>query len=116
MIIITELSKARLSPVCGWSIRKCRNGQRIDFERTLSCEEVLAKCSLLTSSETLITPEQFAESLCDDLDLNPVNFVAPIATAIRQQIEAQSTDNLLDEQQDQRVIIKVNLDQKVRLM
>ena len=65
------------------------------------------KCLFVT--ETLITPEQFAESVCDDLDLNPVNFVAPIATAIRQQIEAHSTDNLLEEQQDQRVIIKVNV-------
>ena len=73
---------------------------------------VVAKISsnkFLFVTETLITPEQFAESVCDDLDLNPVNFVAPIATAIRQQIEAHSTDNLLEEQQDQRVIIKVNV-------
>lgn len=57
--------------------------------------------------ESIITPEQFAEILCDDLDLNPLNFVPSIAQAIRQQIEAFPTDNLLDEQKDQRVILKV---------
>lgn len=59
-------------------------------------------------TETLITPEQFAEVLCDDLDLNPTTFVPAIAQAIRQQIDAFPADNtLLDEQFDQRVIIKV---------
>ena len=58
--------------------------------------------------ESLVTPEQFAEILCDDLDLNPSAFVPAIAQSIRQQIEAFPTDNLLDEQMDQRVIIKVS--------
>lgn len=57
--------------------------------------------------ESLITPEQFAEVLCDDLDLNPLPFVQAIAQSIRQQIEAFNNDNILDEQHDQRVIIKV---------
>lgn len=57
--------------------------------------------------ESIITPEQFAEVLCDDLDLNPTTFVPAIAQAIRQQIDAFPTDNILDEQFDQRVIIKV---------
>lgn len=57
--------------------------------------------------ESLITPEQFAEVLCDDLDLNPLPFVPAIAQSIRQQIEAFHNDNILDEQHDQRVIIKV---------
>ena len=75
-----------------------------------SCSKnILRSIKFSFVTETLITPEQFAESVCDDLDLNPVNFVAPIATAIRQQIEAHSTDNLLEEQQDQRVIIKVKV-------
>lgn len=55
-----------------------------------------------------ITPEQFAEILCDDLDLNPINFVAAIAQAIRQQIEAHPTESMSEEQgPDQRVILKV---------
>lgn len=59
-------------------------------------------------AETLITPEQFAEVLCDDLDLNPTTFVPAIAQAIRQQVDAFPADNILEEQYDQRVIIKVN--------
>jgi SWI/SNF-related matrix-associated actin-dependent regulator of chromatin subfamily B protein 1 len=34
----------------------------------------------------MLAPEQFAEVLCDDLDLNPVNFVPAIAAAISQQV------------------------------
>jgi len=60
-------------------------------------------------NEQLITPEMFAEVLCDDLDVNPGTFVPLIAQAIRSQIEAFPTsDNLiLSDQADQRVIIKV---------
>ncbi|XP_022179744.1 SWI/SNF-related matrix-associated actin-dependent regulator of chromatin subfamily B member 1 isoform X1 [Myzus persicae] len=60
-------------------------------------------------NESLITPEQFAEVLCDDLDLNPLPFVPAIAQSIRQQIEAFNNDNILDDQHDQRVIIKLNI-------
>lgn len=49
----------------------------------------------------------FAEILSDDLDLNPLAFVPAIASAIRQQIESYPTDSILEEQTDQRVIIKV---------
>lgn len=63
--------------------------------------------SLSVFTESLITPEQFAEVLCDDLDLNPINFVPGISQAIRQQIEAYPTDSLLNDQTDQRVILKV---------
>lgn len=49
----------------------------------------------------------FAEILCDDLDLNPLTFVPAIASAIRQQIDSYPSDGILDEQADQRVIIKV---------
>lgn len=65
--------------------------------------------SAFASPEKLMTPEMFAEILCDDLDLNPLAFVPAIASAIRQQIESYSTDSILDEQTDQRVIIKVCL-------
>jgi len=60
-------------------------------------------------NEQLITPEQFAEVLCDDLNLPSSTFVAPIAQSIRQQIEAYPTDNLLDKQTDQRVVLKLNI-------
>lgn len=58
--------------------------------------------------EQLITPEQFAEILCDDLDLNPAHFLPAISQAIRQQIDAYPIDNILEEQADQRVIVKVD--------
>jgi len=61
----------------------------------------------LPSAEALVTPEQFAEILCDDLDLNPTTFVPAVAQSIRQQVEAFPTDSIMDEQSDQRVIIKV---------
>lgn len=60
-------------------------------------------------SESLITPEQFGEVLCDDLDLNPLTFVPAIAQAIRQQIDAFPQETILEDQCDQRVIIKLNI-------
>ncbi|KAK6316345.1 SWI/SNF-related matrix-associated actin-dependent regulator of chromatin subfamily B member 1-A isoform X2 [Coregonus clupeaformis] len=66
-------------------------------------------CFGATKSKKLMTPEMFAEILCDDLDLNPLAFVPAIASAIRQQIESYPTDSILDEQTDQRVIIKLNI-------
>ena len=39
-------------------------------------------------NEQLITPEMFAETICDDLDLNPIHFVPAISAAIQQQIDA----------------------------
>ena len=60
--------------------------------------------------EQLITPEMFAEVLCDDLDLSPTTFVPLIAQAIRTQIEAFPTESgILSEQSDQRVILKVGI-------
>ena len=60
-------------------------------------------------AETLISPEVFAEVLCDDLDLPPASFVPAVVQAIRQQIKQLDTDSeiMLDQQTDQRVIIKV---------
>uniref|UniRef100_A0A2I3FZM7 SWI/SNF related BAF chromatin remodeling complex subunit B1 n=1 Tax=Nomascus leucogenys TaxID=61853 RepID=A0A2I3FZM7_NOMLE len=63
----------------------------------------------LLISEKLMTPEMFSEILCDDLDLNPLTFVPAIASAIRQQIESYPTDSILEDQSDQRVIIKLNI-------
>ena len=66
---------------------------------------------MLFCTETQITPEQFGEILCDDLDLNPINFIPAIAGAIRQQIESTATTEtvVVENQWDQRVIIKVGL-------
>ncbi|XP_023342102.1 SWI/SNF-related matrix-associated actin-dependent regulator of chromatin subfamily B member 1 [Eurytemora carolleeae] len=49
--------------------------------------------------------------MCDDLDLNPVNFVPAITAAINQQLESfpSETENLLREQRDQRVVVKLNI-------
>lgn len=60
-------------------------------------------------NETLITPEVFAEILCDDLDLNPVAFIPAISQAIRQQLENHPSDNIIEENTDQRVVIKLNI-------
>lgn len=62
-------------------------------------------------SESIITPEQFAEVICDDLDLNPVTFVPAISTSIKQQLDAFPSEPpaLLDEHADQRVVIKLNI-------
>ncbi|VEL29639.1 unnamed protein product [Protopolystoma xenopodis] len=46
----------------------------------------LRDCFTWNRNEQLITPEQFAELLCDDLDLSAPTFVPAIAQAIRQQV------------------------------
>ncbi|XP_046361409.1 SWI/SNF-related matrix-associated actin-dependent regulator of chromatin subfamily B member 1-like isoform X2 [Haliotis cracherodii] len=69
----------------------------------------LRDCFTWNKNEKLISPEQFAEVLCDDLDLNPINFVSAVAQAIRQQIEASPTDTIVEDQKDQRVILKLNI-------
>lgn len=60
-----------------------------------------------TAAETMITPEQFAEVLCDDLELPSSSFSAAIASSIRQQCEQFSGDMIPDDEEDRRVIIKV---------
>ncbi len=62
--------------------------------------------------EQLITPEMFAEILCDDLDLNTMAFVPAIAQAIRQQLEAHHND-FLEDNSDQRITIKVTRKQNL---
>ena len=57
-----------------------------------------------------MTPEQFAEILCDDLDLNPINFVPAVAQVIRSQVEAFPEPDPVPSEEpvnDQRVILKV---------
>ncbi|XP_059049226.1 SWI/SNF-related matrix-associated actin-dependent regulator of chromatin subfamily B member 1-A isoform X1 [Achroia grisella] len=62
-------------------------------------------------NESIITPEQFAEVLCDDLELNTSTFIPAIASSIRQQIDAFPSEPpaILEEQTDQRVVIKLNI-------
>lgn len=60
-------------------------------------------------NEQVITPEMFAEVLCDDLDLNPMMFVPAIATAIRQQLEQLPQHGIVTEHSDTRVVIKLNI-------
>ncbi|KAK3710163.1 hypothetical protein QZH41_010565 [Actinostola sp. cb2023] len=62
-------------------------------------------------NETLITPETFAEVLCDDLDLSATSFVSAIAQAIGQQSKQFDVEPeiVLNVQKDQRIIIKLNI-------
>lgn len=60
-------------------------------------------------NETLISPEIFAEIICDDLDLNPNSFITGIAQSIRQQLENYPSDTFIEENTDQRVLIKLNI-------
>jgi len=63
---------------------------------------------MLLLIEKTITPEQFAEVLCDDLDLPSSTFVPAIAQSIRQQIEGCPNESFLDDgSADQRVVLKV---------
>ena len=55
----------------------------------------------------MLTPEQFAEVLCDDLELPPGSFAGPIAQSIRQQCEQFSTDMIPEDEEDRRVVVKV---------
>ena len=59
--------------------------------------------------EVLITPEQFAEQLCDDLDLPASQFMAQVASQIRQQCEQFTSDLITDDGDDRRVVIKVRI-------
>jgi len=63
-------------------------------------------------NEMLLSPEQFAELMCDDLDMNPMTFVPAIASSIRQQIDAAPSQAVSEDEgkgTDQRVIIKLNI-------
>lgn len=60
--------------------------------------------------EKVITPEIFAEMLCDDLDLDPQIFVSQISAQIKQQIEQYpKTTDIIGKETDKRVIIKLNI-------
>ena len=86
---------------------------------TLICSNNAYTCSKLSTyqvihwlyflpSEALITPEQFAEQLCDDLDLPASQFMASVASQIRQQCDQFTSDLIPDDGDDRRVVIKVS--------
>uniref|UniRef100_A0A5S6QGZ5 SWI/SNF-related matrix-associated actin-dependent regulator of chromatin subfamily B member 1 n=1 Tax=Trichuris muris TaxID=70415 RepID=A0A5S6QGZ5_TRIMR len=60
-------------------------------------------------NELNITPEIFAEILCDDLDLPPATFVPAVAASIHQQLAAYCPESFTVDGTDQRVVIKLNI-------
>ncbi|XP_067935696.1 SWI/SNF-related matrix-associated actin-dependent regulator of chromatin subfamily B member 1-like [Watersipora subatra] len=69
----------------------------------------LRDCFVWNRNEQLITTEQFAEILCEDLDINPITFIPAISSAMRQQIDATAPSDPDPNSSDQRVIIKLNI-------
>lgn len=60
-------------------------------------------------NEMMLTPEQFAEVLCDDLDLPSGSFAGPIAQSIRQQCDQFSNEMIPEDEEDRRVVVKLNI-------
>lgn len=61
-------------------------------------------------NEQLLTPEKFAEILCDDLDLSTAKFVPEIAQSIRSQIaEFEPVAEVQVPQEGSRVVIQLDL-------
>lgn len=69
---------------------------------------VLSLC-VCVCAESLISPEQFAELLCDDLELPTGTFVPAIAQSIKQQMEQYNSDTIPQDEEDRRVIVKVRV-------
>ena len=53
--------------------------------------------------------ENFAQVLCEDLELPTSSFAPAIVQSIKQQVENFSTDVIPQDEEDRRVIIKVSL-------
>ena len=94
------------TPKCGcpsgsdWSGLMGKNGAALTDQHG----QIRLQCFIV---ETMITPEQFAEVLCDDLELPSSQFVSAIASSIRQQCDQFTTDMIPEDEEDRRVIIKV---------
>jgi SWI/SNF-related matrix-associated actin-dependent regulator of chromatin subfamily B protein 1 len=56
-----------------------------------------------------MSPEQFAQVLCDDLELPASSFVPAIAQSIKQQLDQFSSEMIPQDEEDRRVIIKLNI-------
>lgn len=61
----------------------------------------------VSHAESLTSPDQFAELLCDDMELPAGLFMQPIASAIRAQIDQHPGDLVAMDDEDRRVPIKV---------
>ena len=69
-------------------------------------------CSLTYNfAEELVTPDQFANIMCLDLDIPPQVFASQISTAIRTQIEeyAPVAEIQIPEETEMRVVVNVQL-------
>jgi len=62
-------------------------------------------------AEELVTPDQFANIMCLDLDIPPQVFASQISTAIRTQIEeyAPVAEIQIPEETEMRVVVNVQL-------
>lgn len=60
-------------------------------------------------NETIITPEIFAELLCEDLEINNAEAVSQVAFSMRQQIAAYEELVPIDGAVDQRAQLKLNI-------
>lgn len=70
----------------------------------------LRDCFVWNRNERLISPEQFAELMCDDLKLPPSLFVRAISESIKSQCQQfQANSDILENSNDARVIIKLNV-------
>lgn len=57
-----------------------------------------------------MTPEKFAEMLCEDLQLAPSRFIQPIADSIRSQVlDFETYNSVKIPEEYTRVIINVNI-------
>ena len=63
--------------------------------------------AFLLVPDPMITPEQFAQVLCDDLDLPTSSFAPAIVSSVKQQVEQFTPDMIPEDEEDRRVIIKV---------
>lgn len=66
---------------------------------------------MLTNAEELVTPDQFANIMCLDLDIPPQVFAPQISSAIRTQIEeyAPVAEIQIPEETEMRVVIDIQL-------
>lgn len=103
-----ELEGQKLRDTFTWN-KNGKKNKMLSFSQNDSIQLIEINLISFWQTECMITPEQFAEVLCDDLDLNPIPFVPAIAAAIRQQTEVFPSEPVVDESNDQRVIIKLNV-------
>ncbi|KAB7506241.1 SWI/SNF-related matrix-associated actin-dependent regulator of chromatin subfamily B member 1 [Armadillidium nasatum] len=113
--IITK--KVRTFPMCYDDLdpaqiheNSCQSEELVPIRLDMEIEgQKLRDTFTWNRNEQNITPDQFAEILCDDLDLNPVMFVPAIAAGIRQQLELYPSHNIIQPHSDTRVVIKLNI-------